>query len=913
MIRSLTIIGLIRLAVACFCAFSTFGRIAHAQSRDASDASIMVEAPAEVFVGEVHQLRVVLRGTTATTPPTMPEIPNASIEYRGVSTSTGMTIIINGQVQSSGGEVGHMYALMARRPGEIVVPSMTIDIGGRTLRSSPVTIKVREVPKAPDFTLTVKGPEGPVYVGQPVPILMEWRLGRNVSAPAATLPISGSAHEVYPDSRIATAPSSTQAQMMVDGDRTAVLFSSGVITAERIIIPTEPGVITVGPARVDFGAAAGQRAPNIMDLPGSDRTVYERLFCEAQPLRISVIDLPVEGRPQQFSGLVGSYSISTSADVTSLSVGDPITLTVTVTGPAPLSRVPALDLARQMSGAAEFRIPREPVLPQITGASATFKLVIRPRSAAVTQVGPVSLSSFDPISRSYRIAQSAPIKLTVAPSQSVALPGDDTLSAGARQTTPDADETERKSGVIMHPPRPGLGDLSFSKEDPSTRWVLAGVLAGPPLMFVALECLRLVQWGARRDPAKRRRKRALSALRRELRASTCPSRALTHFVADWFDAPRESLTAREAVALLHSCDHPSVPALADALLNADEPRFAPAAQSALSPSSARILEIASGFARSHHARHVSGAGMRGRVLVGGLLIAGLLSVMPAARAQAVMPIGSDWETLARELDAALQAAETGRAVSNDAIRSLGDRFEAAASSSTTARLRAAAFYNAGIAHHRVGDLAAAMLNFRRADLIAPALPGLAERLSATRAQVLGDASATTSRTPHQRTSVPWTRHAEAVLVSLPEGALTVVACAAWASLWLAGCLRLLTSRIRVGMVVIVLGVLCVLTSAIIAHRWYREHAAHFHAVLIVETTPRDHPDELIGQPSGSALRAGHEVRIVTSTVGGDGRVWCEIRSDGRSDEPGERAWWLPHDALRRIADTTPRRVTPAGS
>lgn len=571
---------------------------AFAQSAPQREESVTIDVPAEMYIAEAYQLRVIVRGSMSTNQPSVPEVPGASIEYRDVNSSTGMTIIINGRVQNSGSEVAHYYTFTPKRSGTFTIPPISVDIGGRTLKSKPMTITVREVPLAPDFPLTVTVPQKTVYVGQPLPVLMEWRLGRNVSAPRASLPIDGARHDVFTDSRVATAPSATQAELRLDGERTVALFNSGTISIQRIIVPRQPGEITIGAARVDFGAAAGQRAPNIMDMPGADRTVYERVYSRAEPIRITVIDLPTEGKPANFSGLVGTYSIIAQADVHSVSVGDPINLSVSVTGPAPISLVPAIDLARSMSGSPEFRVPRDPILPQVSGSSATFRAIIRPRSTSASKIGPISLSYFDPVKRVYTSASTAPIELKVAPATTVAIPEEPTSAdvpsrpEPAERVLPDGLPDIQRDAVLDAAAPAWLEHSAWR----SLRGVVA--LAGVPAACLLLGLVRVVQWQRNKNPAARRRRAALRSLRRQLHRGSEPAHALADFVADWFDRPRGTLTSTEARELLATLDDPTAEQLASMLDRADEPRFAPPSGSTARPSPAEIIQAAREYAKS---------------------------------------------------------------------------------------------------------------------------------------------------------------------------------------------------------------------------------------------------------------------------------------------------------------------------
>lgn len=580
-----------------------------AQSQAQREQGVSVDVPSEMYIAETAQMRVVIRGSTATNAPVIPEIPGMSVEYRGVNSSTGMTIIINGRVQTSGGEVAHFYSITPKRAGTFTIPVISVDVGGTVLQSKPTQVTVREVPKATDFTLTVKVPKTTVYVGQPVPVLLEWRLGRNVSSPSATLPIDGAAFDTYPDSRIASAPSSPQSEMRIDGERIAVMFSSGVLSTERIIVPRQAGTITIGPARVDFGAAAGQRAPNMMDMPGADRTIYERLYSTAEPIKITVIDLPTEGRPPNFSGLVGMFTLLANVDARAVSVGDPINLAVNISGTAPLAIVPALDLSRAMAGASEFRVPRDPILPTVGATSVAYRTVIRPRSTSATQVGPITLNYFDPETGRYTVAQSTPIELTVAASPSVAIPDEPAKDADSpvfsKPQTPDGlDDIQRIAPAAEHRGAEGVLDRARSP-------VFLLAAAAPPLSCVLLVGGQFVMWRRSRYPARRRRQIALRRLRTRLRQAAHRGRhdvangevgaaialALAEFVADWFNAPAGALTAQEAISLLSSCNHPSAGRLAELLHQIDAPRFAPTDATGASPTIADVLAAAREFAR----------------------------------------------------------------------------------------------------------------------------------------------------------------------------------------------------------------------------------------------------------------------------------------------------------------------------
>ncbi len=119
------------------------------------------------------------------------------------------------------------------------------------------------------------------------------------------------------------------------------------ITFEQVLIPRKAGALTVGPLRAAFEAIVGQRQRGFFDSIFDDLSVSERFVVSAPSAMLKVRPLPTEGRPSNFSGLVGEYTLRADASPTAVNVGDPITLSVTVHGPPQLELVHSLPIERQ--------------------------------------------------------------------------------------------------------------------------------------------------------------------------------------------------------------------------------------------------------------------------------------------------------------------------------------------------------------------------------------------------------------------------------------------------------------------------------------------------------------------------------------------------------------------------------------
>jgi hypothetical protein len=131
-------------------------------------------------------------------------------------------------------------------------------------------------------------------------------------------------------------------------------------------------------------------------------------------VELNVLPLPEVGKPAEFYGLVGDYTISASATPRQVSVGDPITLTIEVGGGPYLRPVqwPALETVPALAN--NFKIPTEKASPVRADGRKVFTQTIRASNDAVTEIPPIPLAFFDPKTGRYTVAHTDAIALEVA-------------------------------------------------------------------------------------------------------------------------------------------------------------------------------------------------------------------------------------------------------------------------------------------------------------------------------------------------------------------------------------------------------------------------------------------------------------------------------------------------------------------
>ncbi len=568
-----------------------------------AQVSVRVDAPEKMYVGDTSDLQVVVTGSRNVEAPDLSALRDFEAIYRAPQDmSSTMTTIINGRMDTRVNiTYSHLYAITPRHAGKLEIPPLTVLIDGRAYTTQPVVVEVAEPTAAADFKLQLIAEPASAFVGQPIHVRYVWVVGKPVESVQLGMPITGVDHDtiIGPETAQLNQRDQRAVQVRLSGEPVNAIYQNSVLTIDRIIVPNKAGVLTIGPARADFLAVTGQRPRGPLDAPWDNRNITERQFSTAPSIVIPVTELPSEGKPANFSGLVGAYSIAASADAANVSVGDPINLSIGITGPYPLSLVPPLDLLRQSTLKKNFRVPREPALPQVTSAAAAFSTMIRARNAEVNEIGPISLSYFDPDAKQYRTASTKPIPITVRASSAITLPdepdaptADEPTQAKRPGGLPDIDRSPVYAGSTPF-------DLALALREPST---LVLLLAPPLFCAVAAGAFAFRRW-RERDPAAARRRAAFAQLRRSMKHARPDSlddiaRALSNFAADSFDQPRDTLTGTTAATLLSDSNTPAGSQLADLLLACDETRFGESSVPAVNRSARTLMDQALAAARA---------------------------------------------------------------------------------------------------------------------------------------------------------------------------------------------------------------------------------------------------------------------------------------------------------------------------
>lgn len=325
------------------------------------------------------------------------------------------------------------------RTGQLTIPAATVKVKGKTRTIPPQHITVREMNANGTVTLTAELDKTTAAVGEPLNLRLTLTSQATIQQYQFHIPILDGtpALDCQPAELPQSLRQSRRAVMLnVNGQRIPALQSSDSqklsLTFDLTLIPRQPGKHTLPPASivcevVDAEATQTRRRPRRS--PFDDDPFFSPFFgrqpvtvrCAAQtkPLDLTVVEPPADTRPPSYTGLAEPCTLTVTADQTSVHVGDPIVLSITVRGPRFPQSVRLPRLAALPGFAQNFRVfdNDEPGQPAEDDTSVTFRRTIRAASADVTAIPPVSLSWFDATDKLYKTATSQPIPITVKPTQ----------------------------------------------------------------------------------------------------------------------------------------------------------------------------------------------------------------------------------------------------------------------------------------------------------------------------------------------------------------------------------------------------------------------------------------------------------------------------------------------------------------
>ena len=423
-----------------------------------------------IALGEQATLSLTFEGGQSKNVPT-PGVPGLQITQTGTSQNVSL---INGAMSST---VTVTFSVAPLRDGKFVIPAMTADVNGELLTSQPLELTVLKA-AVPSATAVNSGnevafmklllPQNKVYLGQVLAAQLQIYLRDDVqnfgNFQFTAMPADGFI--------IGKSAQGGRYRTQIGNHGYTVIPLSIALTVLKA------GSLNLGPftAQITVVLPSDQQGGDPFFRRFFNTGEQKQVSLATDPIEVQSLPLPTEGKPANFNGAVGNYTMTVTAGPTNIAVGDPITVRIQISGRGALD---ALALPEQ-PGWHDFKIYPPTSKVEISDrlgleGSKTFEEIVSPQSTDVRALPPFSFSCFDADSGAYRTLAQPSLQLAVraagmAPAPTVAT----AKTAGAENSSLPQ-------------------DILPIKQEPG-----ALAPAGPPLVmrpaFLALQSLPVLAW-----------------------------------------------------------------------------------------------------------------------------------------------------------------------------------------------------------------------------------------------------------------------------------------------------------------------------------------------------------------------------------------------------------------------------------
>jgi hypothetical protein len=363
--------------------------------------------------------------------------------------SGGMTTqnieMINWQVKR---HESYVYTISPLNEGTFSIGPAVIIVGGRTIKSNTVQVKVRKgTLSAPS---NVPAPNVPAPNGMPDPDNQESSVF--ISAVASSQKVYQGQQVIvvwslYTQSDVLgfqtlkqpttdgfwseelRSPQRLEFEQKVIGDR--VYYAA--VLARKALFPQKPGKLLVGAMQAQLRVLEGFSSA--------------RMSIESPELTIEVLSLPTKGQPNNFpQENVGQFESWASLDRTAIKAGDAVTLKIVVRGAGNLSylKLPPLENLEGFK-VYEPKISDKLELEDGVSGEKTWEYLLLPTRSGQLHIPAIHLPFFDPQSGTYKKASTSPLSLTV----NGVMPATNDGSLDNK-----SESKQNRLGLTIRPPRP---------------------------------------------------------------------------------------------------------------------------------------------------------------------------------------------------------------------------------------------------------------------------------------------------------------------------------------------------------------------------------------------------------------------------------------------------------------------------
>jgi hypothetical protein len=519
--------------VACLVLFLSFPL----SSLFAADINLNVSASREkIFLGESVNLNIAVEGADRGVPsPDLSGVGNADIQLLGSHSNTRSSIsIINGRMTRESYE-GRTFAyqITPKEKGRFQAGPVRVIVGGKMYAHPGVTIDVAGIEPQSFVIAKVQASSNSILVEEPFTVTL------SIAVADLPEPYAAENEPIFPNAPPHVSvdfleinrqqeaglkgpdlnqllnglidQSGRQASFSINNYKSEGMMGFGAFFGEdplaarpirfrfpvkRIKVngksyreytlsltytPTKEGDFTFGPITFKGNIISG--------VSEARQAVPQEVYTIGPAVTVRVTPPPDDGRPECFIGAVGrNVEAKASLDATTCKVGDPLTLTLEITGGVSISnmRTPILGLQPELTK--DFRVYDDNVKAETLPNGKRFTYRVRPLREGTLEFPPIKIGYYDSEQKAYSILKTLPIPIQAKPTTQIATA---TQTGSENASTSNDDAQILPCGITVVPLAENNDSLL-----PPLKTMLILLFAGPLIcLLVSLvpPCIRFVR------------------------------------------------------------------------------------------------------------------------------------------------------------------------------------------------------------------------------------------------------------------------------------------------------------------------------------------------------------------------------------------------------------------------------------
>lgn len=330
------------------------------------------------------------------------------------SSSSSMQII-NGKVTSSK-TTSFSYYVSALNEGTVVIGQASVKSNGKTYRSKAGNLKVvKASPKSKNSSISIsenvylKAIVNRSTVFQGEQILVTYKLYSKINLSDIQLTAVPELNGFWKEDMEANSNGKIE---VIDGVKHKVWEIK-----RYILTPQKSGTLSIDPLYTDISIQIKNKNSNDpfrdpFGFFGTTQNVVEEV--SSKTISIEVKDLP-PGAPENFSGAVGQFKITSSVDKTSLDANQAVSYSLTISGKGNLHLIDNVPVSFPSSFETYDPQKKDKVFTTKSGygGKVTFEHLLIPRFRGEYTIDKQTFSYFDTKSKSYQTINTKPITINV--------------------------------------------------------------------------------------------------------------------------------------------------------------------------------------------------------------------------------------------------------------------------------------------------------------------------------------------------------------------------------------------------------------------------------------------------------------------------------------------------------------------